>query len=55
MKLWSLEQYGTDLRINKTTNGTEQNPEIDSFVYDQLTFNEGAKAMQWGNGPEKWF
>lgn len=31
--------------IDKKINGTEQNPEIDPCVFEQLIFNKGAEAI----------
>jgi hypothetical protein len=34
--------------LGQVDDGTEKDPEINSFVYDQWAFTKGAKAVQWG-------
>lgn len=45
-KLQKLRQYTGGIKIHKYINRTEQSPEIDPYLHDQLILNIGTKTIQ---------
>ena len=38
-----------DVKTDTQINGTEQSPEINLHIHDQLIYNKGTENIQWGN------